>query len=1219
MFHHKKKVFSILLSVFAITVFIFILTGCKNKNIKLRDEAISKAQALVADKIEYAENIKSADDGFEGIDYISAPQAKKQEIKDAIASLKAIDASKLTEEDVNKLENLIKGLSIIKGSAMKVEFDPQGATADKPLVVKVKKGQTLTNEQIPNLTKEGFALDGWQVDGKDIDKILEYKIEKHTKFVAQFVVETKYKVEIAEDSKTYVTLDNKGGAIDFNAVKVGTEISFTIANIPVDKVVKKITFDNNEVIYTDDNKLAGKFTPTTNGMVQVELENKLLKLNYTGEGLVNDKTFQNGDSILYGTKLVFSFKEKVEHYAELRVNGTLIDLATLEKVGDTYKYQLVMDKDQTLTLTYVAIPKYNVEYSGENVTADVASNTQVLKGTKVKFSITKKAHYQLKFEINDINKTAELVDKGVNFEFEAVVEAPISAKTTFTEDPKHNIKYSMDPTFASGTHVGSLTADVANDSNVYVNTKVIFTIKKVMKHTPKLTINDQEITSANLVDAGTDFTYEVVVSGPVVAHLTYTKNTKNYKLEIQEGLARIQYDTIKFSDLNNIEENERFRFTIKNPNPEEIVEVDVDGVKLTPVTGETHTYEFELNSNKVLKVKFSFKKYAVSFNDGITVNNGGTNVVSGETFVKGTRLVLTYEDKVNKLAQIAATGDYTKVSHTLSGTTYTLTIDVAGQVEFRLTYVNARILNVTDAVKDKLELVDAVKDPETNKIAFEEGTPFTLKFKINIPEGKFIKKLTYNGENIPASESSDFIYQKPFNADTTIDFEFDDIKYDITPSFNPDNSKDYVKISSGTYTNIQAGQKLIYNSKVRIETVGALPANSELSVSVNGVKQTLPYEFNILQDTTIEVIVEKVSATLKFEFKDKQKMFEAGCFGTNIHDYANKNQFFTQTHTINKGYLLPENKKAMFIDTKETGFVGGSASSIHLIFDGFRIKGTNIRVNFGDRIPLIQDEIILEPVFKEGLYRTDLTLNVYFLYEAISPSEMRLIEVGNIRNNGSEEYTKIPDGRELRISNHEIVEYGDGKRVTYDIISIGDNATKHLKNAEVINIYDTDNNNIREIGDNNFNNIVGLKRINIGPKINYVGLNCFNGNNELAIDELNGVKYLGGNNNEFHKYLIAIGLTDPNATEITLHENTRVIASGAFKNSAHLTKVVLNSSIRSIGKEAFMGCTKLETINLNVCINLGVVGSKAFNGSKIVKANLDTIPNKKCMIANDAI
>lgn len=1200
MIRSKRQIFSILFSIIAITLFVFLLTGCKNKNIALRDEAIAKAEVLIKDNVSYDETLKTSEDVFEGEQNVVAPETRRTQIKEAITTLKAIDNKKLTKGDVDKLNDLIKTLIIIKGSAMKVEFDLDGGVSTSAqLIVKVKKESTLTKAQIPtDITKNGFKFAGWEVDGKEIENIENYKIEKHTKFVASYLKSSTNKVEIAEDSINYIELDNNGGAIDFNNVPANTKLKFQLKNIPNGYSVKEVQYGSAKIPF-DKDILKGEFTPTNSAKLKVVLEEVQYLLQYSNN-LTNDKGIATNTKVNYGIKLVFKFQEDNTKIIDLKVNGEAIDITTLTKENGFYQYPLTMDKDYNLVLTYKAPEQYEVKYLGDGLTSSIASGTHVVENSLVTFTIAKKNFHDVQFKING-EVITNLEDKGTTYEYTHKVIANTEALLEYVEHAKYNLTYSGE----------GLSADQANNSMVYVNTFVKFTILNKLGKRAKLVINDQEIRPEDLITEGSNLVYTHKVVGNINAILEYIDTTTKYKVEILNNKDRVEYDQTEFPNLEEVLEFKRFIFNIKDLNAEEIVEVKVNGDVIAP--NSENKYEVVVNENKQIAITITKKTYLVEFNGEFTsVKKGSENITSGQSFEKDTVLEFKYVDKENLLAKLTNI-ENTLLDVALVGTTYTYILTVSKVEKLTLNYVNARKLIIHEAQKQYFDVINANLDQYTNKVEIQ-GSSLLLQFKVkNVEEGKKIKTLTYNGQNLAIANDPNYVYQFTFEEDTTLNIEFETIRFTLIPNFANEHAKNYAKISTATEDNIQNATILDYNTEVSITKLATDP-NFEYMVKVNQVEVTLPYTFNIKADTEIQVIATRTSAKVKFEFSTTQQMFEAGQFGTNIKDYATKNSFFAQEHDVVKGYVLPADKKAYFIDTMGTG-----SSSIHWIFDGFKIKGTDIRINFGDVIPLVDAEVVLVPVFKEGMYRTDLTINVYYLYEVINNGEMSLIEIGNIKMANSNQYYQVPSGKQVYIPTHEIVDYGNGKKITYNIVSIGNDATFNLKNAYVINMYMSGNSNIREIGDNNFNNIQNLTTITVGPKIKYVGLNCFNGNNNLATETYNNVKYLGGNNNPDHKYLIALGMVDTSKDKLEFHANTRVIMSGAFKNLTNLKEVVISEALRSIGKEAFAGCTNLEIFNFEIANNLELVASKAFKQTKITQAMLKTIKNKNVVIAADAI
>ena len=75
------------------------------------------------------------------------------------------------------------------------------------------------------------------------------------------------------------------------------------------------------------------------------------------------------------------------------------------------------------------------------------------------------------------------------------------------------------------------------------------------------------------------------------------------------------------------------------------------------------------------------------------------------------------------------------------------------------------------------------------------------------------------------------------------------------------------------------------------------------------------------------------------------------------------------------------------------------------------------------------------------------------------------------------------------------------------------------------------------------------------------------------------------------------------------------IADKAFQKNKNLTKITLGSNIKTIGKNAFDGCTKLKTVKLDT--NLTTIGNYAFR--KCTAITSITIPKKVKTIGKNAL
>ena len=100
---------------------------------------------------------------------------------------------------------------------------------------------------------------------------------------------------------------------------------------------------------------------------------------------------------------------------------------------------------------------------------------------------------------------------------------------------------------------------------------------------------------------------------------------------------------------------------------------------------------------------------------------------------------------------------------------------------------------------------------------------------------------------------------------------------------------------------------------------------------------------------------------------------------------------------------------------------------------------------------------------------------------------------------------------------------------------------------------------------------------------------AFSACSNLKFSIYGNIKYLGNKNNP---YLAAIEPTNNNLASIELHENTKLIADGAFFRCSQLTSIEIPDSVISIGNSAFLGNNSLTS----VVIGNGVtrIGNEAF-------------------------
>lgn len=113
------------------------------------------------------------------------------------------------------------------------------------------------------------------------------------------------------------------------------------------------------------------------------------------------------------------------------------------------------------------------------------------------------------------------------------------------------------------------------------------------------------------------------------------------------------------------------------------------------------------------------------------------------------------------------------------------------------------------------------------------------------------------------------------------------------------------------------------------------------------------------------------------------------------------------------------------------------------------------------------------------------------------------------------------------------------------------------------------------IGEKAFYKCTSLTSLSLPAGIKKVGSFAFL-QSALSFEELGGGKYLGNSENP---YLVLVD-TAAGVTELVIHEQTRVVASGALADSdcAALLSVEVGASVITLGAGAFVGCEALEQL-----------------------------------------
>ncbi len=117
--------------------------------------------------------------------------------------------------------------------------------------------------------------------------------------------------------------------------------------------------------------------------------------------------------------------------------------------------------------------------------------------------------------------------------------------------------------------------------------------------------------------------------------------------------------------------------------------------------------------------------------------------------------------------------------------------------------------------------------------------------------------------------------------------------------------------------------------------------------------------------------------------------------------------------------------------------------------------------------------------------------------------------------------------------------------------------------------------NVKYIGLSAFEYCSNLTDVSLPNGIEYIDMYAFNYCDSLSRGVYDNGYYLGNNENP---YLCLLDVDNQSISNITIHEDTKIIASYTFSDCKNLTTVTIPKNVKKIGKGAFYGCKNLTEI-----------------------------------------
>lgn len=118
---------------------------------------------------------------------------------------------------------------------------------------------------------------------------------------------------------------------------------------------------------------------------------------------------------------------------------------------------------------------------------------------------------------------------------------------------------------------------------------------------------------------------------------------------------------------------------------------------------------------------------------------------------------------------------------------------------------------------------------------------------------------------------------------------------------------------------------------------------------------------------------------------------------------------------------------------------------------------------------------------------------------------------------------------------------------------------------------------VRSLGDYTFKNCQALREVSLPETLQENVATAFSNCPNLGYQSHGGVKYLGNKQNPF---CIAVGIDNVAVSQVSLHEDCKVLNYSLFAGCDALKKVELPQGLLTIQAYAFVGCSSLKELDI---------------------------------------